>query len=397
MKVIILLSLVASAFASPLVAAEGESIVAAGAMSWSAAFTVGGLPCGAIAQGVVGCFDGFIGGDFSASLNDGEAGTWGTTGFNYVVDFSASASLTGVVSPTHFQVSAGSVDDGAQDFAQITMNGVTVLANTPYPFTALGGVPATLTLWAECASGDVCMLFDVYVAYVTPVNTPPVVCQPGTQFNNNGVCKPITLCDPISAVEVLPSTLSATSDRTCQCKSGFFTAADYVPFSNGHVSVYTCSRCGRCDLGSTVMREDCTLHNDVVCNCPNNNFFQADPYTCLRCSGACPVGEYQISGCTANSDRVCAPCSGPCGVGQFADTPCSTWGDRTCGACDANCDQCRAHGKNNCIQCSDGFAMSDHHECVPCDVTCRTCTGNTNHECRSCTFPRYLNNGRCRL
>ena len=155
--------------------------------------------------------------------------------------------------------------------------------------------------------------------------------------------------------------------RTCSAVS---------PFCNGH-NVQT-GACFACSYG--------LQFNSGVCTDPN--CIQSSPKSCTSCN----------SGYKADSNGVC----------QFYDVNCATYSEGFCVSCNngyyinikgvclvlpSNCKFANVAQANTCIQCNDGFVVTNG-VCIQQNVI-PNCATVQNGQCANCNSGYYVKSGTC--
>jgi len=139
-------------------------------------------------------------------------------------------------------------------------------------------------------------------------------------------CKPgsveTTPCDPASNTDRVCTKCKdlpgGESDPACACPAGFEGA-------DCSTNVDDCAANDPCLNGGTCVDGV----DSVTCNCPATHIGDNCEQAVADCTGdcsACGAGEYQVSACGCNTDRVCATCT-TCAAGEWEARACANGKD----------------------------------------------------------------------
>ncbi|XP_029944497.1 proprotein convertase subtilisin/kexin type 6 [Salarias fasciatus] len=175
----------------------------------------------------------------------------------------------------------------------------------------------------------------------------------------------------------------------------------------GHYEDAASRRCKRCYKGcekcSGPSAGDClscrrgfylnTLNSSCTDICPPGCFADEDQRQCLKCQDGCRT-------CLRLADR-CTACRGGYSLAGMTCVPECTDGtfvrleDMTCSRCHSSCKTCTGPGREECIQCAEGFLQQEwqcvqactpgfysaeaegvpHRICQRCEENCLNCSG----------------------
>ncbi|XP_068428721.1 proprotein convertase subtilisin/kexin type 6 [Clinocottus analis] len=175
----------------------------------------------------------------------------------------------------------------------------------------------------------------------------------------------------------------------------------------GHYGDAASRRCRRCSKGCEgcvgQSASDChscrkglylnTLNSSCVNTCPPGRFADENQRRCLKCHDTCMRCLRDADRCTACSEgyrlagMTCVP---ECTNGTFFHVE-----EMTCSPCHSSCRTCTGPGKQECIQCAEGFMQQEwrcvqtcsagyysaeaagvpHKMCHSCEDNCLSCSG----------------------
>lgn len=241
-----------------------------------------------------------------------------------------------------------------------------------------------------------------------------------------GSCTDCT-CQPSTYITGSCPAGSTSNTRCSTCPDNTYSCLDWghcQPCKTCAVDQFrsgTCTKacqdfsCNACPAGSYSLGGGATS----CTSCPGGQYFSRSTGQCTACSGGCPAGQYQSSGCSATADRGCLSCTAgvsfsaagaascttcraTCAAGEREITACTTTTNRECTPCDAgtysaansgSCTACTgnqysAAGATACITCGAGNYLTGNSQCTACEAGKITTAAGTA-TCTNCAAGKY--------